>query len=331
MPPTIPISSLTHALLDEQRAVDAIDQLDGSTETTVVEGLVELVYREPSALAVRKAIATLEVSRTPIIVDALIHALGSSKVTVRIAAIEAVSRRALDRARGGLVHILCRDSSWLVRRTALRALAGNAEREWNILEAATDPHWRVRHELINVLLDWAKTKSLRTEIRQYLQTQNRDPRTAGVHAFLEFRWTGEVPSDGESSADNPQSWCEFWDWDPAVLARTLNRIDADGRRSYIDIMPRLLGHDEIAIRRIAAEVLRRDGQTQHFIEALALLDEPRHPAAEIRSSNCLTVLISIERKRCHSKFCGPILLRPRRWHGPLIKSERLSRRKSRFH
>src|SRR5690606_8849649 len=125
--------------------------------------------RSPSARAATAAIDALEKCGVPIVLDALRAALGSPHTSVRIAAVQDLHRRRARGADGDLLRLLRRDPSWLVRRAALRALADGPDPiRRQILAAVTDPHWRVRHALIQVLLGWGETETQRAEIDRRL-------------------------------------------------------------------------------------------------------------------------------------------------------------------
>src|SRR5690606_9269947 len=83
-----------------------------------------------------------------------------------------------------------------------------------------------------------------------------------------------------AAESNPEIWCPFWDWDPAVLAWRLEQMPASERREHIAIMPRVIGHEDERVRRWAAHALLRDGQPPELLEALRWLDDSRDPAFE---------------------------------------------------
>ncbi|HZU35343.1 MAG TPA: aldo/keto reductase, partial [Gemmataceae bacterium] len=169
------------------------------------------------------------------------------------------------------------DSSWLVRRAALQLLASDPGPErWQVLDAATDPHWRVRHALLDVLLRWGENESQHQEIDQRLTRLDTHAPAWGVRAYLRYRWCSHT-LDLRAMPGNTQAtpaW-PFWDWDPAVLLRNLERLGEKGRRAALNEMPFLLRHAEERIRVVAAKCLRDWGQVRHLASVTALLDEPR--------------------------------------------------------
>src|SRR5262249_38247176 len=86
---------VTHALLRSKTTLAAVRALHGNSERAAVEGLVELVYRHPTAGEAVAAIGALEASTNPIIRDTLCAALDSPHPSVRLAAVEGLQRRRL--------------------------------------------------------------------------------------------------------------------------------------------------------------------------------------------------------------------------------------------
>jgi hypothetical protein len=275
---------LTHALRRPATAAAAARALAlrGATSRAAIEALVEVVEEPPSALAATTAIAALDPVDEPIVLGALNRALGSLRDSVRHAAIAALLRRGVAPAQGALLRILREDPVWGNRGAALFALAELPPPEnLAIFDAATDPHWRVRHALIRVLAPRGATPDGRLVIEDELDQRAGDARAKGVRDYLRYVWSSDTrPLDTRpQSAEDPSSWCPFWDGDPAVLARELVWLRPEGRRRSLDLMPRLLGHDDERVRRWALEALRESGRPGHLAEALLLLDEPRHEAA----------------------------------------------------
>jgi hypothetical protein len=271
----------SHALLRPQTAIAAARALRGATHRAAIEGLAEVLYPpHPARLAVA-AIASLEGHSDPLVHDALVAALDSPHPSVRAEVVASLHRRGPGSFVEPLARRLRQDSSWPVRRAALRALA-QTEREtrWRILSAADDPHWRVRHALLQVLLAWGDTDERRQEIDERL-ARLEGARAQGVRSFLDYRWSGRPPASAPTpDLPDPPTMCSFWDWDPAVLLRDLERMGEAGRRQALGTMPFLLGHADERIRGVAADALRAWGEAPLLAEAVALLDEPRSEAAE---------------------------------------------------
>ncbi len=271
------VLSITHALLRPDTAFAAIRALRGCADRPAVEGLVELIYRSHTVREVTAAIAALESVANPIIRDALVAALDNPSPLVRLAALQDLHRRAAADLNDCLACRLCEDESWPVRRAALHMLAAESgPQRWGVLDAATDPHWRVRHALVRVLMRWGADASERAEIGQRLSRLGTSGRVQGVWAYLNCRWTGRSLESAETPIPaDPRRACPFWDWDAAVLLRNLERMEERGRRQALDAMPFLLTHSDERIRALAGKTLRDWGQIPHLAPVVALLDEPR--------------------------------------------------------
>jgi HEAT repeat protein len=291
---------VTHALLNPETVLAAIDAVRGVPGPVALDGLIDLLYQPPSARTALNAIAALESRQEPIILDALMAALDSPHSLVRLAAVGSLHQRR-QTTTADLLRLLERDPSWLVRRAALRALADGPEPDrWLVLASANDPHWRMRHALIQVLLEWGETESRRQEIDARLAPQEHDARAGGVRAYLHYRRSGALP-DGQAQplpASEP-AW-PFWDWDAAVLVRQLERLGEAGRRQAIDAMPQLLAHADSRVRSVALETLRQRGETRHLAEVVALLDEPRTDAIE--AVNQLLTSLDLDRTEEVARF-----------------------------
>ncbi len=271
---------MTYGLLRPETACAAVHALRGNPDRAAVEGLVELVYRSRTAREVVAALAALEPSGDPIILDALNAALDSPHSSVRLAAVQDLRRRRARQAGASLVRILAGDESWPVRRAALQALAAEPGPDrWRVLGGATDPHWRVRHALVRVLLRWGEDEVRRREIDERLARLDASPRGQGVRAYLHFRWTGRAPESAPRAGPaDPAQDRPFWDWDAAVLARNLERLGDRGRRQALDVMPFLLAHPDERVRAPAGKTLRDGAEVGHLAAVVGLLDEPRQEA-----------------------------------------------------
>jgi HEAT repeat protein len=289
---------VTQALQNPQTAVAAVAALAGSAQRAAIEGLVELVYQPPSAAAALAAITALEGRPQGIVRDALVAALESSQSSVRLAAVESLHRRGAGLVED-LVRLLKGDPSWMVRRAALRALADREDADrWRVLTAGTDPHWRVRHALIQTLLPWGQTEESRQEVGNRLA--GSDARVHGVRAYLRWRWSGIEPDVPSAAADDPLQACPFWDWDSAVLARRLKDMGEAGRRQALGFMPLLLGHADERVRAQAAAALRNWGEPAVLTRVVALLEEARGDGAA--PTRELLAALDLDRKEATARL-----------------------------
>ncbi len=278
------LRQLTHALLLPETAVAAIEALRDRPERAALEGLVDLIDSQPPARAALAAVAALEQRPEPLALDALHAACFSPHSSVRLAAVLALRSRRAESVDDTLTRLLREDPSWPVRRAALWFLAERpGPVRWQVLLAADDPHWRVRHALLQVLAGWGTDPAERQEIDRRLEVAaaSQEPRILGVRAFLAYRWSGTAgPAELARVLEGPASWCPFWDWDPAVLVRRLEQLGEPGQRQHLELMPRLLGHDDSRVRSVALRTLRLWGKPEHLVRALELLDDPRREASE---------------------------------------------------
>lgn len=280
------ICRLTHALIHAQTAAAAVEALRGYRERAALEGLVELIHAPPAARAAVAALDALDDCNDPIVTHALGAALGSSHASVRLAALQAMKRHRVVPHTDGVVRCLRRDTSWPVRRAAVAFLGEQpgAER-WQVLIAADDPHWRVRHALLKVLLAWGESLAERAEMEHRLAAMAPGPRVQGICRYLQHCWTGSVDTRLDARATEVAAHtCAFWDWDSAVLARNLERLTEVEKRGSLDVMPFLLGHADVRVRKSADETLRRWGTARHLTEVVRLLDEPRTEAFDTIAS-----------------------------------------------
>src|SRR5689334_19482194 len=121
------IRAVTYALTQPDTALAAIAALEDCEHVAASEGLIEAIYEPVDARCAVKAIAALTNVSAYIAADALVHALTSEHVTVRLAAAQALGQRRPPQSGIALTHIIETDSTWMVRRAAVRALGGFPE------------------------------------------------------------------------------------------------------------------------------------------------------------------------------------------------------------
>ncbi len=253
--------------------MDAAQALHHVDHPSALEGLLELLQDSPLARPALAALAALATRDDPLVSEALVQVMRSSlHPSVRLAALEALQRRP-DPPQDCFLDCIRSDQAWIVRRAAVRALEHcSASLRGELCMAASDPHWRVRHALIQVLLAWGEQEA-RCALDQLSPALRTEPRVHGVVAYLNQRWghePGPIPPP-----DDPASWCPFWDWDEAVLARTMEEFEDRERRQHVDLVPRLLAISEEKVHPVLISILQRWGKAEHFALVLTLLDDPR--------------------------------------------------------
>ena len=283
--------STTLALRHADTVVATLDALAGRTDPVTTVGLFELVEQERWAKPTLTAVDRLTATDSPLSVGVLRRAFASRFAPVRLLACNRVREQKRTGFDAELIRVLTADDSWPNRRAALLALSEGANR-WAVLAAADDPHWRVRHSLIRVLLGWEKEEvlgllasegqadvsiqALTPRSRFGLTSENRTQRTAALLAYLRFAFDGTEPAEWTPFIPSDRfARCPFWDWDPAVLAAKLNRMSKAERREQIDAMPFLAGHDDERVWKPAVDTIRECGEQRHFQEVVDGLDDPR--------------------------------------------------------
>jgi len=283
----------TLALRDPERAASAAAHFADTTEPAVLEALCELVLNpDAPAKAVSSALFSLRHDVSALTSDTVVRALHSQFPSVRIQACGEVERRELfAAARPGLVRLLETDPFWQVRRASIFALARAGM--WDALApAAHDPHWRARYALAQALL------RAEPHIGERLLANEDCPRTLRLRDFLRFRRSGDAPP--ERADTDPQSWCPFWDWDAAVLARNIELLGRGGRHEHLNVLTRLVNHPDERVRGWVIAALRDDGSAEQWADALARLGDPREDAAPVLEA--LTAGIELERIEEVAKF-----------------------------
>jgi aryl-alcohol dehydrogenase-like predicted oxidoreductase len=268
--------AVTAALRNPELALAAVEAVRGNPDRVAVEGLAELAATATAAKPAAAALAALGEVESPLVTDAVRAGLRSRFALVRGEALRQVGILGVEQFVGELQAILAADPSWPNRRAALDRLGRSGVMQnaaGAVWVAATDPHWRVRHAAARLCLDWGPDAC--GEYLAVLPTWP-SPRTRAFAAYLRWRWAGEEPADWrEFDPSEPAARCPFWDWDPAVLAHTLDRMGKAGRRGHIDAMPFLVGHEDDRVWSAAVAAVRDAGEPRHFADCLAHLDDPR--------------------------------------------------------
>ncbi|MFO0825263.1 MAG: HEAT repeat domain-containing protein [Gemmataceae bacterium] len=289
----------TFALLDPDLAPGAAASLQGTTNLTEIVGLVELLVNpQATAAGCSAALRSLEHDTSELVSDAVVRALANQFPTIRIAACAEIVRRGVfTLAADSLESLIRTDAFWQVRKAAVNALGTDStDRRWGVLFAATDPHWRVRYSLAQVLVEWGSDETARAKVLEHLLEANA--KVARLRDYLLFRWTGAMPPERRN--ENPAEWCSFWDWDPAVLARHISELGRDGRRDSLPILTRLVNHPDERIRDWVIQTLRDDGKPQHWADAFSQLGDPREDITPLQAD--LVKGLELDRLEAVSRF-----------------------------
>jgi hypothetical protein len=127
---------------------------------------------------------------------------------------------------------------------------------------------------------------------------SNSPREIHLRDYLNYRWTRKLPP--ERPGIDPQSWCPFWDWDAAVLARNLELLGRAGRQKSLPILTRLVNHPDERVRDWVIQSLREDGTAEDWANTIARLGDPREDTAPVLEA--LTRGIELERIEEVAKF-----------------------------
>lgn len=268
----------TFPLGNPKTALAAIDEFPEVLEQAHLDGLIELAHPPHAAGPAIVAMKRLQSCPRPEVESALLAALQSNASAVRFAAVQALAEQASQRAIEHYRQLVLRDPAWMVRRVAVEALAKvSDERRWYLLHASDDPHWRVRHALLKVLLPWGKEHpSGPREFVDRIQEVSRAPAALGLCQYLLSTWgasrDGIPDPPAPTDPAHSQAW---WDWDPAVLAKQLKQRIQHSPQELLPFVQTLISHSEEQVRTLIPDLLHAYGEVKHFVQALSAADEPR--------------------------------------------------------
>lgn len=207
--------------------------------------------------------------------------------------------RALGKLGAKDVVVIARDAVrhepiWWVRRSAIRATAAALGKDAVslLIEALSDPFWRVRHAAVQALVTLGEEDAdVREQVRRAEQLElksNAGARSVAFAAkYLEAAWSDQpVDETALMSADpSPISFVPqaFSDEDPAVVTARLEKAnDADVPSRALVVW---LGNPHAALRILARKKLRERQDAEALLDALRWFDEPRipHAIAEVQA------------------------------------------------
>ena len=274
----------TFALTVPSLVLDALPALlPYRREPAVLEALCDLAEAPPGDLPGVLALRSLRPRLGPMARDALWSALDSPQGPLRLAAVRLLHAEA--DAAEDLLRLLRSDPSPLVRRECARALRNQPPAvRLGLLEALTDPAWRVRRDAVTYLTRWQQEEpSLRAVFRERLGARCAHPLVAGALRMIDACTGNE--SD-EPLPEAPRSLGPPWDADPAVMRDQLRHMDAGERarlaRGFAAFFQFDDGQPVYAylqdVRRVALSTLCQVEDPQPLAELVRALQEPRHPS-----------------------------------------------------
>lgn len=259
----------TWPLTQPDRVLTTLATWGPPLNTCQIDALLELLHANTIRHA-QWALRLLEQVESPIVQEAMIACLFADAPTLRQESLESLTRRRTDGIDLHVAFLLEHDASWPSRRAAVQFFAQRPEPYRQALfVAATDPHWRVRHALVQVLCTWDALPdwSPADLPPEYAY------RLAGVlHQVASQRgWT--VPfADILAPLVTPPP---FFDADPAVMARQLEALPIADCVPHLAAIVALLAHEDERLRRWAVRTLRTVGTPTHWANALTHGDDPR--------------------------------------------------------
>lgn len=257
------LRSWSYRLRQPHTARPALSQLRRSTDPLAVDNVASLVFRAAEGRLLSAAIDALPDPREapPIVREALLFALGSAYPSCRrLAAI----RLADDpRAAPFLREHLEDEPAWPVR-AAIAASAYLGVEGW--LFALSDPHWRARMPAIRHFLAAAALPDT---------PEGAHPRVAGALAYLRVRRDADAPIPPALDEDPPAA--PWWDPDPMVTRRELERLRGADREASVPFLPDVLHLPDRRLRRRAVDDLIDLAPAPVVLRAVEALADPRTP------------------------------------------------------
>ncbi len=229
-------------------------------------------------------------------IPALVEATSDPLPSVRDQALRALGRLGAKDLSSLAADAIRHEPVWWVRRTAIRAAATALKKDAlsPLIEALSDPFWRVRHAAVQALAALGEDDpDVQQEVRraeplehQQSSLYTNSPVTFALR-YLNAVWNGEpvdeTPLTTAASTSIPFVHQPFADEDPAVVTARLELADdADVPSRALVVW---LGNPHAPLRALARRKLRQRNDVDALLDALRWLDEPRvpHAAAEIRA------------------------------------------------
>lgn len=266
------VIGLTYALLDRARVMEVLHHLGNNRDEATLQGLISLIHNPLSARATARALQILSGWDHPIVKDAILDGLHDSHVTVQFAAIRALQPKQTVELSFAIVPILKRSNNWGLRRAALEKLAEAPPPVCDEIYAAVlDPHWRVRHTLLEILRAHGTSVTEQEEILTRLLANGNDARAKGLATWLRWNWR-QVPPPPSSPATTRA--LESWSPDLTIVAEQVLTADLN-----TDTLRFLLEMTDSRVQRSLKMRLRRFSKADW--ERVSLPDESRLPGFAI--------------------------------------------------
>lgn len=231
-------------------------------------------------------------------IPALIEATRDALPSVRDQAFRALGRLGAKDIGPIAIDSVRLEPVWWVRRSAIRATAAALGKDALslLIDALSDPFWRVRHAAVQALAtlgedDVDVQEQVRhAELLERKRNADDEPATSPVAfavRYLDAVWNNKPVDDafflGSVTSAIPFVPQAFADEDPAVVtARLEGARDADVPSRALVVW---LGNPHEALRTLARRKLRERNDFDALLDAVRWFDEPRvpHAAAEVHA------------------------------------------------
>ncbi|HAA55161.1 MAG TPA: hypothetical protein DCE42_10410 [Myxococcales bacterium] len=268
---------LTSLLYDKDISPHTLLTHSISGNTIDHDALCAIIDTHKNARLVSIAIQKLPHPLSAVAQQRCIDALRSPHSAVRRNALRQLSSASEHTHNALFAHHLRHDPAWTIRQDCLAYLADTPDGyEDTFFFATSDPHWRVRRDLLRCWKTWQTTHTaVARRLKQQLEeTLSPTPQQAGC---LHYMCLPQGPpaidwEDPRWTSLRSQPW---WDEDPPVLHKRLTRLSRKQAKDAVSHFPTLLLHEDERVRTKATQYLRKYGSHQDIITCLTLLKEPR--------------------------------------------------------
>jgi aryl-alcohol dehydrogenase-like predicted oxidoreductase len=287
------VERLFYALDDASTAVDAAQMLVSTLSPDVpypraaVENAVVCLLNAPSAKVARAVLPLVLPDSSGWVTDALVRALALPFASVREPLVVELTHRLGKDVLPVLLPLLASDPAWIVRQAVLKAVATLPLDTpcWEVLVACDDPHWRVRNDLVQLLVQWTeKEPSLHDELFTRL-TAFSGPEADGMVHYLRYRLASadqrrtmnpvaHLPPVGLPLPAEDASW---WSDDPPQLYRRLQELTRQERVDALPALASLVHYDHKGVRRFVHQCLLQHAGPAHLLPMMVRADDRREP------------------------------------------------------
>jgi len=263
------VMNTTYALLDRSTVLDALCCLEENRDEATLQALISLVHNPGGARVAVRALQILSKWEHPLVRDAILAGLQESRVTIQFAALQALKPKLSEELSFAVVPILKHSTNWSLRRAALEKLAETPEpiRD-EILTAISDPSWRVRYALMEILrMRGMNASAEQDSILRRLFEDESQARAAGLGRCLRWYWHQTPPSATRGAGGSSSG-----EWSPDLALASEQILTAELSSNAIQY---LMEMSDPRIHRALTARLRRTSAAEK--EELPLAVDSRLP------------------------------------------------------